>query len=140
MLTDPGYFYNPIKRDIVMIQGDTMSFGFQVQGLGDTAPDFLQFTCKETVEDEEALFAVNLEDNIDIRSYDAETDTYTYVVRIPPDATVNIEVGRYFYDLELRVNGDVITLMAGRLSIEAQVTIKGITPPPHYESGEEVYY
>lgn len=138
MLTDPGYFYNPIKRDIVMIKGDTMSFGFQVQGLGATAPDFIQFTCKETVEDDDPLFAVSLDTTIDIRSYDAETDTYTFTVRVPPIATANIEVGRYFYDLELRANGDIITLMNGRLSIEAQVTIGGITPPP--SDGDSIAY
>ena len=138
MLTDPGYFYNPIKRDIVMIKGDTMSFGFQVQGLGATAPDFIQFTCKETVEDEDPLFAVSLDTTIDIRSYDAETDTYTFTVRVPPIATANIEVGRYFYDLELRANGDIITLMNGRLSIEAQVTVGGITPPP--SDGDNIAY
>ncbi len=143
MLTDPGYFYNPIKRDIVMIKNDTMAFGFQVQGLGDTTPDFVQFTCKETVEDEDPLFAVSLDTTIDIRSYDPETDTYTYSVRVPPEATANIEVGRYFYDLELRVNGDIITLMTGRLSIESQVTTGGIppTPPtPQYDDGDNVYY
>lgn len=33
-----GFFFNPIRRDISMIKGDTMSFGFQVQGLEGKIP------------------------------------------------------------------------------------------------------
>lgn len=115
-------FYNPIDRDIAMIQGDTLSFGFQIQGLGSTPPTSIDFTCKNTPEDTEALFAVSLEDYITLRSYDSEEDVYTYGVRIPPSMTEDIDLGRYFYDLQLAANDDVITLMRGRLTIDYQIT------------------
>ena len=99
-----------------------MSFGFQLQGLKGQRPDFIQFSCKGSLENEEYLFEVSLDDTIDFRSYDAEKDILTYSVRVPPDKTVPLPEGRYFYDLETRVNGDVITLMIGRLSIIEQVT------------------
>lgn len=134
------YFYNPIKRDLAMIKSDTMSFGFEVKGLGGQEPDAIQFTCKEKLEDDFYLFAVNLNNTIDLRSYDEESDTYTYGVRIPPEDTAGLDAGRYFYDLELKVNNDIITLMIGRLTIEDQVTSDNITPPPYYEDGDNIAY
>ena len=117
-----GYFFNPIKRDIAMIRNDTLSFGFQIQGLGDQDPDEIIFTCKETPEDDEALFSVSFADNITEDSYDPETDIRTYIVRIPPVLTEDLELGRYFYDLQLYTNDDIITLMRGRLTIDYEIT------------------
>lgn len=114
--------YNPIKRDLTMIKGDTLSFGFQIQGLGETAPTSIDFTCKNTPEDSEALFALSLNDGIVLRSYDAEEDVYTYGVRIPPSMTEDLDTGRYFYDLQLTANDDILTLMIGRLTLEHQIT------------------
>lgn len=121
-MIESGYFLNAIKRDIEMIRGDTLSFAFQVQGLEGQEPTKVQFSCKESLEDTEYLFEVSLEDTIDIRSYDEASDTLTYVVRVPPEKTVNVAPGRYYYDLELYCNGDVITLMIGRIQIDHQVT------------------
>ena len=116
------YFLNAIYRDITMIRGDTLSFAFQIQGLGNTAPSSVNFTCKNTPEDTEPVIAVSLEDNIVLRSYDAEADIYTYGVRIPPSLTEDLDVGRYFYDLQIATEDDKITLMIGRLSLEHEIT------------------
>ena len=132
-----GYFYNAIKRDIAMVKGDTMAFGFQVKGLEGVEPSKIKFSCKSTIEDEYVIFAVSNEDTIDLRSYDPETDIFTYTVRIPPKKTANLELGRYFYDLKIEVNNDVITLMIGRLSIE--FSVEG-DPDPATESGDDIKY
>ena len=137
------YFYNPLKRDLTMVKGDTMSFAFQLQGLGETTrPEGLILTCKETIEDNDPLFEISLHDTISLRSYDSENDILTYCVRIPPEKTEDLELGRYFYDIELRVNGDVITLMKGRLTLDYEVTSDYTpTPPtPEYEDGDPVKY
>ena len=118
------YFYNPIRRDARIVKGDTLSFGFQLQGLGGKTPDGVYFTCKETPESETPLFSQSLDDTIDERDYNEATDTLTYSVRIPPYATSGLELGRYFYDLRVYIDGDVITLMNGRLSIEHEITIE----------------
>lgn len=137
-MIESGYFFNPIRRELEMIKGDTMSFGFQVQGLNGEVPSAVQFSCKEALEDENYLFAVSLEDTIDIRSYDQETDTLTYSVRIPPAKTSEVDAGRYFYDLELKCNADTITLMIGRLTIDDQVTT--VAGEPYYPSGDSDIY
>ena len=139
-MIESGYFMNAIIRDLEMVRADTMSFGFQVQGLKGQRPDFVQFSCKSSLEDEEYLFAVSLADTIDFRSYDSERDILTYAVRIPPEKTFDVPEGRYFYDLEIRANGDTITLMIGRLSIIEQVTNSAYIPPVEYENGDEDLY
>lgn len=133
-MTEQGYFMNAILRDLSMVQGDTMSFGFQVQGLGGQEPDEIQFSCKSSLENSDYVFAVVLGDNINLRSYDSEHDLLTYGVRIPPEATAGVQAGRYFYDLELKVNNDVITLMIGKLSIVPEVTNTPV--PPAYTDGD----
>ena len=116
-------FYNAIKMDIAMIKGDTMSFGFQMQGLDGSAPSSIIFSCKEDPEDDDAVFSSSLKDGgIWLDSEDQETDLLEYGVRIAPSNTENLNTGRYYYDLEVTVNGDVYTLMKGRLQIEYDVT------------------
>lgn len=136
-MIESGYFLNAIKRDIEMIRGDTLSFAFQVQGLKGQEPTKVQFSCKESLEDTAYLFAVSLADTIDIRSYDSTSDTFTYVVRVPPEKTEGVEPGRYYYDLELYCNGDVITLMIGRIQLDDQVTEASIPPPIEYGDSDE---
>ena len=139
-MIESGYFMNAIRRDIEMVKGDTLSFGFEVKGLHGQRPDAVQFSCKDKLEDLGYIFSVSLADTIDFRSYDSETDILTYGVRVPPNKTAGIYAGAYFYDLELRVNGDVITLMIGRLQIDEQITNSAVAPSPSYEDGDNVLY
>ena len=114
-------FNNSIQRSITMVKGDTLSFGFQVSGLEGQEPDEIYFSCKEHLEDETYIFSISLGEGIEKRSYDQATDTLTYGVRVAPELTADVELGKYFYDLELDINNDVLTLMKGSLSIEWEV-------------------
>ena len=135
-----GYFFNAIRRDISMIRGDTMSFAFQVKGLEGQRPTDIKFTCKETIEDVDPLFICILGESISEISYDPDKDLLTYRVRVRPYQTAALELGRFFYDLELTVNGDIITLMTGRLSLESEITT-GTTPvPPSILDGDDIEY
>ena len=116
------FFFNAVRRDISMVKGDTLAFGFQIQGLGDQEPSSIIFTCKNTPEDSDPLFTVSLDDNITLRDYNSEEDIFTYSVRIPPSLTEDLDVGRYFYDLQLTANDDILTLMIGRLTLEQEIT------------------
>ena len=110
-------FNNAINQNISMVKGDTLSFGFQIQGLEHQEPDDVFFSCKADLESESYIFQKTLEDGIVIRSYDSENDIYTFGVRVAPDDTSSQECGRYFYDLSIHVNDDVLTLMRGMLEI-----------------------
>ena len=114
-------FNNSIKRDISMVRGDTLSFGFQVTGLNGQRPDDIFFSCKEHLEDDSFVFSISLGAGITERSYDVQTDTLTYGVRVAPELTEGVEYGKYFYDLQFDINDDVLTLMKGKLSIEWEV-------------------
>ena len=43
-------------------------------------------------------------------------------VRVAPFDTVEADAGRYFYDLQIGVDGDIFTVMRGVLEIEQDVT------------------
>ena len=114
-------FNNSIKRDISMVRGDTLSFGFQITGLEGDEPDEIYFSCKEHLEDDTYIFSISLGNGIEKRSYEQATDTLTYGVRVAPELTEDVDFGKYFYDLQLDINDDVLTLMKGKLSIEWEV-------------------
>ena len=114
--------YNPIQRDIQMIKGDTLSFAFQIQGLGGEPPTSIFFTCKETPESSEELFMLEPNDGIELRDYDSDNDVYTFALRVPPEYTQDLETGRYFYDLQMTCGDDVLTLMIGRFIIDYEIT------------------
>lgn len=115
-------FYNAIRKEITMIKGDTLAFNFQVQGLGGSEPTGIYFTCREKPESEAYYFQRSLAEGITLETYEAETDTATYSVRVRPEQTENLVAGRYYYDLELAVDDDVFTLMKGRFNVDWDVT------------------
>lgn len=115
-------FYNAIRKEINMVKGDTLAFNFQLQGLGGAEPTNITFTCREKPESESFYFQRTLASGITQIDYDQESDTATYCVRVRPDETAELTAGRYYYDLELNVNGDVLTLMKGRLTLDWDVS------------------
>lgn len=110
-------FLNAIYQDIEMVKGDTMSFNFQVAGLGGIE-NTVKFTCKANPSDEQPLFMYNAV----VENYQETTDTTTYTVRIPPNATSQLDTARYYYDLQLSTASDVLTLMRGRLTLLYEVS------------------
>ena len=117
-----GFFYNAIRQDLAMVHGDTLAFGFQMKGLEGDEPDEIVLSVKENLEDDEALITVSTDDSIILRSYDSVNDILTYVVRIPPQKAQELATGRYYYDLVVYVDSDVITLMKGRLMVDYSVS------------------
>lgn len=114
-------FNNAINYNISMVKGDTMSFGFELQGLEGESPESINFACKEQIDDGSYIFNKDLDNGIELRSYDAETDILTVVVRVAPSDTADVDIGQYFYDLSIFINDDVITLMRGKLTIVWEV-------------------
>ena len=124
-MVNKNFFYNAIKQDITIIRGDTMSFNFQLQGLGGQDPDDIVLEAKEDFNDTEHIFICSVSNGISKVSYDEETDTATYTVRLSPEQTKELLLADYYYNLQIRVNGDVLTLLKGKLTLEYNVT-KGV--------------
>ena len=135
-----GYFYNAIVQNIAMVKNDTMAFGFQVKGFKGQTPSGIYFTCKDNVNSSLVLFQRTLDNGIVLESYDPVSDTLTYKVRVNPEATLNIPVGRYYYDLEIHVNKDTFTLLKGMLTIDWEVTAKDNEEPTPGDDGDNIYY
>lgn len=114
-------FYNAIREEIEVVKGDSLAFNFQLQGLLGTEPTNIYFTCREKPESEDFYFRRELGNGVTKLAYDANTDISTYGVRVRPDQT-ELTAGRYYYDLQLEVNDDVITLMKGRFIVDWDVT------------------
>ena len=117
-------FINAITKNIDMVKGDTLAFNFQLQGLVGEMPDAITFSCAEHY-DATPLFMKTLSDGISLETYDEVKDLATYSVRVAPSDTKNLDLTRYYYDLEVIIGDDVITLMRGRLTLVYEVT-KGV--------------
>lgn len=119
---------NYYKNDIRHVRGDTLSFPIYVEGLEQDL-ESIYFTCRDGANDNsEILFEKSLNNGITYMYYEEETDTRTYVVRISPEDTKDLQSGTYYYDEQIAVNGDVFTIMKGRFIIEQDVTRQTTTP------------
>lgn len=113
---------NTYLRDICITKGDTLSFCFQIEGLGSNVrPDEIFFSCKEEIDSESYVFRKSLDDGISLYFYDSEHDILTYNVVTAPSDTQTKPLGSYFYDLSVKVLGNVYTFMKGRFNITWEV-------------------
>lgn len=120
---------NYYKNDIRHVRGDTFSHNIYVGGLGEQDVESIYFTCRDSLNDDsEILVEKSLNDGITYMYYDEETDTRTYVVRISPSDTKDIQAGTYYYDEQVAVNGDVFTIMKGKFILEQDATRETTTP------------
>lgn len=119
---------NYYSNDIRHIKGDTFSHNIFVEGLGQDL-ESVKFACRDGLNDDsEILFEKSLNDGITFLYYDEETDTRTYVVRLSPNDTKDLQEGTYYYDEQISVNGDVFTIMKGRFIVKQDVSRDTITP------------
>lgn len=105
------------EENVVMVRGDTMSFGLKVEfdeGVQNLETAF--FTCKSNFDDYDVIFKKSIGDGIEIAGVDEKSVTYR--IRIAPNDTKNLDPGNYYYDFQIGVNYDVFTLRRGILKIE----------------------
>ena len=121
-------YSNYFTQDIDMVKGDTLSFDFLLQNTNYGSPSQIDpkivFACAD---ESDILFtasrdtAEGIYDGITIVGHDDRTNTTTYNVRIAPDKTKNLDLARYYYDLEATIGSDVFTLMRGRLTLLREI-------------------
>ena len=110
-----------MKTNFEMIRGDALSLACEV--VIDEARQKLEeadLTCKANFDDDDVVFHKELEKGINFSKQDG-TKLY-YIVRVAPEDTKNLEMGMYYYDLSIKLNGDVFTILNGSLKIESDVT------------------
>lgn len=101
-------------ENLKMVRGDTLAFGFEVDGV--KGVDGVYFSVKKTKYDDEYILQKTLSDGVEV------VESGKYSVRVAPSDTYNLEVGTYYYDLQIEANGDVFTVLYGTLEIEADIT------------------
>ena len=60
-----------------------------------------------------------------IQKIETKGNALYYGIRIAPEDTKNIEIGNYYYDLEIGLNGDKFTLLNGILKLDKDITNEG---------------
>lgn len=105
---------------ITMIRGDTLSFGFELMDENgepfEQELDTVHFSCKHNKKDYANVFQKTLDNGV------TSAGQGQYIVRVAPEDTAHVEAGKYYYDLQLGVNGDIFTVLHGVLEIEQDVT------------------
>ena len=112
-------YINAVNQNIDMVRGDTLAFNFQLSGLGSRiAYDALlvTFAVAEHYDDVSLIECTN-GNGISLESYDAAKDTATFSVFVAPSMTKTLDLARYYYDLQIKDNSNVVTLMRGRLTL-----------------------
>lgn len=104
--------------NFTMIRGDTFAFAVEIEGL-DQDLTTAYFSCKADPSDENYLFQKSLGSGI------SKVETGKYRVRVAPADTQNADAGVYRYDLEIGANGDIFTILRGKLKIVEDITREG---------------
>ena len=102
-------------KNIRHTRGDTLAFGFSYDEPKQDL-DACYFTIKEHPEDDTYLVQKKLDDGI------TKVSTGSYRVRVAPEDTKKLNLGTYYYDLEVGLNSDVYTLLKGKLQLTYDVT------------------
>lgn len=101
--------------NLTMVKGDTLAFGVEIEGLDqDLATAY--FSCKNDPNDDKYVFQKKLNNGI------SKVETGKYRVRVAPADTASLEIGDYYYDLQIGVNSDIYTILRGKLTIEYEIT------------------
>jgi len=106
------------ELNIEMTKGDTLAFGIEILELG-SAPDSIFFTVKKNFDDDTILIQKTLQRGI------TPAGENKYRIRVAPSETEELEIGKYYYDIEITKNGDTYTVAKGILTIEYEVTSNG---------------
>ena len=112
-------YMNAINQDIEMVRGDTLAFNFELSGLGALFADRaleVSFNIYERYE-EPAVAQSKNGSGVGITSYNSNQDIALFSVYLAPYKTKHLDIGRYYYDLQIKNISNTITLMRGSLTM-----------------------
>lgn len=108
-------YLNYNDMNLVTTRGDTIQFAVEIDGMEGTDADAMNFTVKKNIDDTAFVIRKTLNDGI------TKIDDTHYRVRVAPAETENLEIGNYYYDLEMTVDSDKYTLLKGRLKVDYDI-------------------
>ena len=112
-------YINAVNQNIDMVRGDNLAFDFQLSGLGSSsAYEALTVTLAVAEHyDDVSIFECTSGSGIELESYDDTSDTATFSVFVAPNMTKTLDLARYYYDLQIKDDSNVVTLQRGILTI-----------------------
>lgn len=108
-------YLNYNDMNLVTTRGDTIQFAVEIDGMEGTDADAMNFTVKKNIDDTAFVIRKTLNDGV------TKIDDTHYRVRVTPAETENLEIGNYYYDIEMTVNADKYTLLKGRLKVDYDI-------------------
>lgn len=111
--------------DLEFTRGDTQILKLQIKDLDGnilklTENDELYFTLKQNANSEEVLLQKTLKNN----GINLKEDNFYYIT-LKPEDTSNLGYGTYTYDIEVKSNDFVKTLILATITLTEEVTWKG---------------
>lgn len=104
--------------NLSMVRGDTRYIGITLKH-AESAPEEIYFSVKENKSRRSYILQKSLGSGI---SPDAGAEDMRYIITIDPADTASLAGGRYCYDIEVHINGDVITPVEGDFVLQEDVT------------------
>ena len=107
-----------MDKNLKMVRGDTFSFAIEYEFDDKSKQDLdtCYLSCKKNFDDNNYIFQKSIGSGI------SKVDDNQYRVRIAPEDTDSIDIGNYFYDLQIGLNNDIFTILKGVLKIEREIT------------------
>lgn len=107
-----------MDKNLKMVRGDTFSFGIEYAFDDKSKQDLdtCYFSCKKNADDENYVFQKLIGTGI------SKVGDNQYRVRVAPADTEGLDIGNYFYDLQIGLNNDIFTVLKGILKIEREIT------------------
>ena len=110
-------------QDLDVTRGDTVAFNVELWGMNGEELGDAVVSVKQKIDDTEYVFQYDMSSGvIESVDYDAQTDIRTYAIKIPADATADLDLGIYYYDLQITFNETIVTILKGKFIVTFDVT------------------
>lgn len=105
-----------INKTIELTRGDTLAFDVTISEIDGVTIESMYFSVKKKPSDTEYIFQKSIGDGI------TQLEELKYRVRIAPEDTYEIAAGKYAYDLQIGLGGDIYTPLMGTFKLNWDVT------------------
>lgn len=111
----------PKYKNLEMVRGDTLAFGLKI--FINAAPDEVYFSCR--TKNESYIFTKTIGNDVTLcEDHTSDSTPYiAYKFRIAPEDTRGINIIDYIYDIKLKFDDNIRTILSGNLTLLPEVTV-----------------
>lgn len=115
------------RQDFDHTRGDTLPIVFTLDQALDLEDEGTKITFSVKVKETDNNYVFQV-DKTAVTALEDE-EAYSYLMKVPAGNTVDLPLGRYYYDLELQANSEVYTLVKGFMDLTFDITRPPIVLP-----------